>query len=144
MTGFLTKDAFDLTTNLPIGLAETELRRGDSVQVASFVIEQGQRAVIKYIGLTVLRYLTHGVVYDFINSGFGIAGVGVYSNGVLCSPLMRLPIGSVGTVSTDPYIETVVSTPGTYTVKVFNNTGRTYSTALDLTVSVTGSIRIYA
>lgn len=129
---------------LPIALPETELRRGDILQIASFTLTQGQKAVLKMLNLSIIRYLNDGVVFDYINSSYGIATVGLFSTSMVGAPLVRASGNGVGIFTTNPYEDVVISLPGTYTVKVLNNTGRTYLTALDVAVSVTGAIKFYA
>jgi hypothetical protein len=146
---YITPDRFAGIGDLGICLPQTELRRGSIIQIASFKLEQSQKATIRVLNLNVIKVLTPGVVPDIVNSSFGIASVGVYGpintwNGhMVCSPIIRVTAGGLGVASLNPYTDNSIVSPGIYVVNVFNNTGRSAESAIDLSISVTGQIKFY-
>ena len=121
---FITASRLAASYTLPAGLAQTELRRGSAVQVASFQLAQGQVAVMRYLSLNLLRLLSYGVTPDVVNTPFGLATVGLYAGTMLTCPLLSVTATGLGCVATDPYKEIVMASPGVYSVVVVNNTGR--------------------
>lgn len=147
---YLTPDRFASIANFPIALPQTELRRGSAIQISVFKLEPFQQAVVRLLALNVIKVLNPGILPDNINSTFGIASVGVYGpivtwgGHMVCSPIVRVTAGGIGTSALNPYTEHVIAAPGEYVVQVFNNTGRTFPFALDLAVQVTGVIKFYS
>jgi hypothetical protein len=146
---YITPDRFAGIGDMGISLPQTELRRGSIIQIASFKLKASQRAMIRILNLNVIRVLTPGVVPDIVNSSFGIATVGVYGpintwNGnMVCSPIIHATAAGLGVATLNPYTDNSIVTPGIYIVAVFNNTGRSAASAIDLSVSVTGQIKFY-
>jgi hypothetical protein len=146
---YITPDRFGDMGDLGISLPQTELRRGSIIQIASFKLEKSQRAMIRIMNLNVIKILTPGIVPDVVNSQFGIATVGVYGpvntwNGnMICSPIIWTTSGGLGVAMLNPYTDNSIVSPGIYVVNVFNNTGRSANSAVDLSVSVTGQIKFY-
>jgi hypothetical protein len=114
------------------------------MQIATFVLQQGQVAQIRYINLNVIRILTPGVVSDAINSTLGLATVGVYGDEMICSPFVYVTATDVGCAVLHPYTERTIVTPGTYSVKAVNNTGLTFQNAVDLSIAVTGVVKLFS
>lgn len=129
--------------DVPICLPETTVRRGGVVQIASFKLSLGQRAVIRLLDLSIVRILTPGVVPDIINSSYGWCYAGVYAGYMVASPFVAVASSHVGTTSHPSCCEKIIASPGLYTVKVVNNTGKTADSAIDMSVCVTGVIKIY-
>ena len=147
---YITPDRYDSVVTLPISLAETELRRGSIIQASVFYLKPAQRASVRVLTLSVLKMLTPGVVPDEVNSTCGVVTAGIYGplvsrNGHMpCSPVIKLASSGIGTAFLNPYCDHAIVTPGIYVVQVFNNTGKIYSTAVDVTVCLTGSIKFYS
>jgi len=146
---YITPDRYAAIANLPISLPETELRRGSFIQASVFKLAPTQRASIRVLSLAITRILTPGVLPDNINSSYGLATVGIYGpinlvyGYMLCSPIISVSVGGVGTAMLNPYTDHEISTPGVYVAAVFNNTGRTAEYAVDLSVCVTGVVKFY-
>jgi len=140
---YVTASQFDRAGQMFLALPQAELRRGNAVRLADFELLRGDVAELRYLTLSVLRILTTGAVPDYINSSLGLATVGLYSGSMLCAPLVSLTASTVGTFMLNPNQTRQITTPGSYNVRLFNNTGRTVAGAVDLSVVVTGSIRIF-
>jgi hypothetical protein len=146
---YITPDRFNGIGDMGICLPQTELRRGTILQIASFKLAKSQRAMIRVLNLNLISILTPGVVPDIVNSSFGIVSVGVYGpintwNGnLICSPIIRVTGGGLGVATLNPFTDNSIVTPGIYVVAVFNNTGRSAASAIDLSVSVTGQVKFY-
>lgn len=146
---YITPERYASIGTLPISLVETELRRGSSVHIATFKLHQAEEAHIRVLNLAIVRILTPGSTPDNINSTFGYATVGVYGpinliyGYMLCSPIISVSARGIGTVSLNSYADHAITTPGTYVVAAFNNTGLLPQYAIDMTVCVTGVIKFY-
>jgi hypothetical protein len=141
---YITDDRYAAIADVPICLPETGLRRGSVIQIASFKLTAGQRAVIRVLDMNVLKVQTPGVVPDFINSSFGFCYAGVFAGYMAASPFVAVSASQVGVTGLHTSCEKVIASPGVYTVKLVNNTGKVAEAAIDLTVCVTGVIKIYA
>ena len=101
------------------------------------------------MNLNIIKILTPGIIPDIVNSTFGICTVGVYGpintwNGnMICSPIVKVTANGLGVSTLNPFTDYSVMTPGIYVVAVFNNTGRSAESAIDLSISVTGQIKLY-
>jgi hypothetical protein len=146
---YITPNRFASIGDMGISLPQTELRRGSILQIASFKLEGVQKAMIRVMNLNIVKVLTPGVIPDIINSSFGICTVGVYGpmntwNGnMVCSPIIHVTSAGLGVATLNPFTDNSIVSPGIYFVAVFNNTGRVADSAIDLSVSVTGQIKIY-
>jgi hypothetical protein len=146
---YITPDRFAGIGDMGISLPQTELRRGSIIQIASFKLGTAERAMIRVMNLNVIKVLTPGIIPDIVNSSFGICTVGVYGpintwNGhMICSPIIRVTAAGLGVATMNPYIDNSIVSPGIYVVNVFNNTGRSAASAIDLSISVTGQIKFY-
>ena len=98
---------------------------------------------LRYLVINIIRMLTPGAVPDQVNTGFGLATVGLYAGSMLSSPLVSLSTVTVGATMLNPAIPRRITTPGRYEVRVFNNTGRAVDGAVDLSLVVTGALRIF-
>lgn len=141
---YITADRYAAIADVPICLPETTLRRSSVVQIASFRLEYGQRAVVRLMDLNLLKVGNPGVIPDIINSSFGWCYAGVFAGYMAASPFISASAIQVGITGLHACCEKIIASPGLYTVKVVNNTGKTYDKALDLAVCVTGVIKIYA
>jgi hypothetical protein len=146
---YITPDRFAGIGDMGISLPQTELRRGSIIQIASFKLGPAERAMIRVMNLNVIKVLTPGIIPDIVNSSFGICTVGVYGpintwNGhMICSPIIRVTAAGLGVATMNPYVDNSIVSPGIYVVNVFNNTGRSAASAIDLSISVTGQIKFY-
>lgn len=140
---YITPERYATIKDVPICLSETALRRGNVVQIASFKLSAGQRAVVRLIDLNIIKVLTPGIVPDIINSSYGWCYAGVFAGYMAASPFIVVATSQVGVTSLNSSVEKIIASPGVYTVKVVNNTGKTAETAIDLSVCVTGVIKIY-
>lgn len=140
---YITPERYSAIVDLPICLPQTALRRSDVVQIASFRLERGQTAVVRLLDMNILRILTPGVVPDIINSSFGWCYTGVFSGHMAASPFIAVASSEVGITGLNQSYEKIIASPGMYTVKVVNNTGKVYTHAVDLSVCVTGVIKLY-
>ena len=141
---YISTDRYAAIADVPICLPETALRRGSVVQIASFQIFTGQVAIVRLMDMNILKVLTPGVVPDNINSSYGWCYAGVFAGAMAASPFICVASSSVGITGLQSSCEKVIASPGIYTVKIVNNTGKTAETAIDLAVCVTGVIKIYA
>ena len=130
--------------DLPICLPETELRRSVDLQIASFRLNNGQRAVIRLLNLNVLKVFTPGIIADVINSPFGWCYVGVFAGRMASSPFVYVATAQIGITQLNLFSEFIIASPGIYTVRVVNNTGKVATSAMDFSVAVTGVIKFYA
>jgi hypothetical protein len=140
---YITTERYAAIADVPVCLPETALRRGNVVQISSFRLSHGQTAVVRLIDLNVVKVLNPGVVPDAINSSFGWCYAGVFAGRMAASPFISVSASQVGVTGLHPFCEKIISSPGLYTVMVVNNTGKVYTSALDLSVCVTGVIKIY-
>jgi hypothetical protein len=146
---YITPDRFAGIGDMGISLPQTELRRGSIIQIASFKLGPSEQAMIRVLNLNVIKVLTPGIIPDIVNSSFGICTVGVYGpintwNGnMICSPIIRVTAAGLGVATVNPYVDNSIVSPGIYVVNVFNNTGRSAASAIDLSISVTGQIKFY-
>lgn len=141
---YITPERYARIVDLPVCLPETALRRGDVIQVASFRLSLGQRAVVRLMDLNIVKVLTPGIVPELINSSYGWCYAGVFSGYMAASPFISVATSAVGVRSLNSAYERVIASPGVYCVKIVNNTGRTADTAIDLSVSLTGVVKFYA
>lgn len=141
---YISTDRHAAIADVPICLPETALRRGSVVQIASFQLFRGQVAVVRLMDMNIVKVLTPGVVPDNINSSYGWCYAGVFAGAMVASPFITVASSAVGITGLHACCEKVIASPGIYTVKVVNNTGKTAETAIDLAVCVTGVIKIYA
>lgn len=140
---YITPDRYAAIVTIPICLPETELRRGVILPIASFRLDAGQRASLRVLDMNILKVLTPGVVPDNINSSFGWCYTGVFCGIMAASPFITVASSQVGITGLKSCCERIIASPGVYTVQIVNNTGKTYEMAIDLSVSVTGAIKIY-
>jgi hypothetical protein len=137
MNGLVTTGRFARCASLPLSLAETELRAGGVITVASLDLKFGQRLELRSLTLHLVNILTPGVVTDYRSSALGLCSAGLYQGTMLTGALaLTTSQGSVTTVN--PFAVCVAETPGTYTVRVSNNTNN-----LDLAVAVTGTAKLF-
>lgn len=129
--------------DLPISLPETELRRSVDLQIASFRLSSGQRAVVRLLNLNVLKVLTPGVIADTVNSPYGWCYVGLFAGRMASSPFVYVATSQIGITQLNLFSEYIVASPGVYTVRVVNNTGKVFQNAMDFSVAVTGVIKFY-
>lgn len=137
MTGFVSSQRFSRVVNLPVGLAQTELRAGKTLIVATVQLARFQRLELRSLTLGLCAVLTPGAVPVYINSALGLCSVGLYRGVMVTAPLaLTYSLGSTTTVN--PFSNCVVETPGTYSVIVSNNTNNT-----DVSVAVTGALKLF-
>lgn len=137
MNGYVTDARAARIVNLPVALAQTELRAGKTLVVATVQLGLGQRLELRTLTLGLLAVLTPGAVPAYLNSALGLCSAGLYRGTMITSPLaVTQSLGNTTTVN--PFSPCVVATPGTYSVIVSNNTNNT-----DLSVSVTGTIKLF-
>lgn len=141
---YITPERYAKVVDIPVCLPETALRRGNVLQIASFQITAGQRAVVRLIDMNIVKVLTPGIVPDNINSSYGWCYVGVFAGYMAASPFIVVAASAVGVTGLVSCCEKIIASPGLYTVKLVNNTGKTAETAIDLSVCVTGVIKLYA
>lgn len=140
---YISKDRYAAILDLPICLPETELRRSVDLEIASFGLALGQRAVIRFLNLNVLKVFTPGVIADTVNSPFGWCYAGVFSGRMAASPIAYVSTAQIGNTQLNLFQEVVLASPGVYTVRIINNTGKVFQTAMDFSVAVTGVIKFY-
>jgi hypothetical protein len=138
MTGYVTPSRLARTIELPISMAQTELRRGEVIQIAKAMIDQGQTLEMRMLTLNLVRVLTFGQIPVYLNSAFGLCSVGLYFGPMISSPLAYVKITTNGTAMLNPYKRKVMKSPGVYRILIANNTSN-----LDLSVCATGSMKFY-
>lgn len=141
---YITTERYASMADLPVCLPETTLRRGSVITLASFKLASGQVAVVRVLNMNITQVETPGVIPDYINSSFGWCYVGVFAGVMAASPFISTTSYAVGVSGLNPASERIIHSPGLYTVKLVNNTGRTAASAVDFSVVVTGVIKIYA
>jgi len=137
MNGFVTTQRFARVLDLPLSLAQTELRAGKAFVVTRIPLALHQRLEMRSLTIMVNAILTPGVVPAFLNTAMSLCSAGLYRSTILTSPLAYAAFTQM-TATTNPFSPCVIETPGTYTLIVSNNTDNT-----DLSLTVTGSIKIY-
>lgn len=138
MNGYLTPERLASILTLPFNLAQTELRRSKTLQVATIPLLVGQQLDLAALNLHVVKVLTPGASPVYINTSLDSVSVGLYFGSAVCCPLASVRVATVGSAMLNPYRRASISTPGVYTVLVSNNTSN-----LDFSVVVSGSARIY-
>jgi len=137
MNGLITSVRYNRVVNLPISLAQTELRAAQTMQIATFALSVGQRLELRLLTISLINVLTPAVTPNIINTSMGLCSVGFYRGTMICSPLAFATITDQNS-TVNPFAKCVVEGPGTYTVIVSNNTDNT-----DLAVTATGSAKLY-
>ncbi len=138
MNGYVTPAHFSRVLDLPISLAQTELRRGKCINVAQFPIQLGQWLLLRSLTLHVVKNLTPGQVPTYSTTSLGAISAGLYFGSALTSPLAIASTLSSGYSAVNPYAVVKCVCPGVYTVYVSNNTSN-----MDFSVVVTGSLKHY-
>jgi hypothetical protein len=134
---FVTPNIFERILAIPVSLAQTELRRGKSIQITQFRIELGQALELRALNLHLLKVLTPGVTPDYVNRSLGLASVGVYEGPMLTGALALVKGAQVGVTQFNPWSVRRFVSPGTYTVVISNNTRN-----VDISVAATGSLKL--
>ncbi len=134
----VTPERFDSILTFPIALAQTELRRGKTIHIGSYVLEAGQIFDVRALTLHIIRVLTPGVSPEYLNSPLGLASVGLYYGPMVCSSAALVTQTQVGSNCLNPFSIHRFVTPGTYSAVISNNTSN-----IDISVCVTGSIKKY-
>jgi len=134
----LTPNRFSRIVNIPITLAQTELRRSKSIRIGDWAVKLGQKLQVKCLTVHLVKVLTPGPLADYNNTALGMASVGVYFGPMMCSPLVYASAGNVGAFTVNPFTTYTFLSPGIYSVVLSNNTNN-----LDLSVVVTGSLKLY-
>ena len=137
MTGFVTTNRYARCVDMPLCLAQTELRAGKVITLARIVLTLGQRLELRMLALSQLAVLTPGTDPLYLNAALGMCSAGLYNNTMITSPL-GYTYSSGGTTTSNPYDVCVIESPGTYDVLVSNNTSN-----LDLSVAVAGVLKLY-
>jgi len=129
---------------LPVNLSQVELRRGNHLTVASFLLEDGQELLLRNMSISVLKQLSGGYYPVRINSQYGNCYVGLFNNKCLVNPIAVISSGDgAGFFGMDNFNLVRMLSPGVYSLVVVNNTGPSYDTAVDYSVSVTASFSLY-
>lgn len=134
---YLTETAISRIVNFPVSMPETELRRGKSMHVGTFVVEHGQHLQMKSLHLNVCRILNPGLVPDLINS-IGAVSVGLYQASMLTGALALVSRNTTGVSAYNMFKSCEAWSPGEYTVVVSNNTRN-----IDFSVCVTGAVKLF-
>ena len=138
MTGFITRTRRANVLDLPISMAHTELRRGETLQIAQVQITLNQILELRALTLNVVRVLTFGAIPSYLNSAFGLCSVGLYFGPMISSPIAYVKITTNGAALMNPYARKIIRSPGIYNVIVANNTNN-----MDIAVCATGSMKFY-
>ena len=137
---YVTSTEFDRIATLPLALPQTEMRRQKAIQVTTIVLAQGQRLELRSLNLHLIQVLTPGVAPVLETTALGVASAGLYlDGGMLSGGIGVVAATAAGVSSYSPNQPVVVTAPGTYVVIVSNN-----SSNVDVTVSLTGSVRIFS
>ena len=138
MNGYITPQRLSRIVELPIAMAQTELRRGKTIEIAQVTISQGQVLEFRSLTLNLIRILTFGQTPTFLNSAFGVVSVGMYFGPMISSPIAYAKVDTTGASMVNPYKRKVLRSPGTYSVLIANNTNN-----IDVSVCATGSMKLY-
>jgi hypothetical protein len=136
--GFTTAQRFQQILDLPISLAQTELRRGRFIAAGRIKLELGQVMRVRLFALHFISVLTPLVDPAVFNTALGIVSAGVYISPMICSSALLLKLSSPGIVAANSFACKDFSTPGTYVFLVANN-----SSNVDASVSLTGSVKVF-
>lgn len=144
MNGTITESRLATIMELGIALAETDLRRDDSVVVGVFKLDLGQTLRVGWLALQLLKINLAQATPTKVNSSLGFVYLGIYAGGF--EPLRRpsgTPINFVNlsgpnTKLMNPYPMRAFSGPDVIHVLVVNNTLDT-----DVEVMVSGSLKLY-
>ena len=137
MNGFVNSVRRDRCVDLPISMAQTELRAGKTLSILQIKLALGQRLELRSLSIGMPAVLTPGLVPEYLNTAMSMCSVGLYRGTIITGPLAyTTSIGAVTT--TNPFSPCVVESPGVYNVTVSNNTSN-----LNLSVVVAGAIKLY-
>ena len=134
---YLTPTVFNKIVTFPASMPETEIRRGKSMLVGTYVVAPGQRLQLKSLHLNVCRILNPGNAFDLINS-IGAVNVGLYQASLLTGALALVARNATGVSAFNMFKKCEAWSPGTYTVVVSNNTRN-----IDFSVCVTGAVKLF-
>jgi hypothetical protein len=143
MIRHLTEDQVNNQFDLPLVQPSTELRRGDSIIVATVKTSLGQRLRYRWCQMQLINVITAGVPVKKISS-LGLVYCGLYAAGINSIlepagiPVNYLSLDSVGTTCSNPFIYFDFPCPDTYSVILANNT-----TNLDFEVELNGLMRLF-
>lgn len=143
MSSYVRQSRRDRVIDIPVSTPQLELRRGSVLRLASVSLQPNEVLVLRALTLTVLAQLNPENVSDTLNTPQGLCSVGVYSGSMVSTPLALISTPAAGTVSMNPFRERKLVNPGLYTVILVNNTGRTVSQSADISVCVTGTLKLY-
>jgi hypothetical protein len=147
MNGYITDTRLKRIINQPIALAQTELRRGSSLTIATISLGIGQYIEIRSLNLQIIKALTSGTlpVFDYNSdtnksgyTAYGSCSVGLYLNKDTGCSLACVSAYNNDVYTLNPYRKYMFSGISTYNVVVRNNTVN-----MDFSVVVTGCIKIY-
>ncbi len=134
---------FSNVISIPVALAQTELRRGSAIKLASVTLLAGQTMQLRFLFLNIVKVLTPGVLADEVNTGYGLAFVGVYADTDMATSHVGAVVSKqTGVTGLSPFYTYDYTTPGKYSVILWNNTGRSIDGAMDMAVSVSGALKV--
>lgn len=129
---------------VPVNLPQVELRRGNYITVASFILGSGQELEMRNLSLSILKQLSVSPTPKSLNSDLGNCYVGLFDNRCYSSPISIVSSDSgSGVFGMDPYNRVRIVSKGVYKLVAVNNTGLTYDTSVDYSVSVTASFVVF-
>jgi hypothetical protein len=136
MRGYVTKHRFRSYLNVPIALAQTELRRGRYLNAGQVLVEVGQVMRVSCLNLHLISILTPTVSPSIFNTPLGMVSAGIYLTPMACSSACLLATSSPGVVSTN-YFACRDFGPGLYYFVVSNNCSN-----CDVAVCLTGAAKL--
>ena len=135
---YIVEHRFDQIVSLPISLPETELRSRRYIQVGTYPVQLGQRLELRALTIHLVRILTPGVVPLLDNTVLSLCSAGLLIGSMATSAMGIVYLNGLGAGCWTADQPVIVTAPGIYRVVAFNN-----SSNVDLTVVVTGSIRLF-
>jgi len=138
----ITTSRLDTIRGMPIALPQTQLRRADSIVISSYKLDLGQRLIIHWLSLKMLKVISGSPIK--INSSLGLVYVGVFAGGFdplrvpSGVPLHVISLGGPGSKVLNPHIVREFSGPDIIEVVAVNN-----MTNIDLEITITGSAKYY-
>jgi len=142
--GYISDDGLARILSVPVACPQTELRKGSSIVLTSFTLNEGEFFRVRFISLYVPRLVaTHGA-YAKKTDRYGPVFLGLYSgqinnaNAPLGAPIFAVSADGVGVFASSPYVLRNFSSADLYTFMVVNNT-----TNYDYDAVVTGTLRLF-
>jgi len=139
MSRYVSESYFETVRTLPVALAQTELKRENSLVICRLPLALNQTLELRSLTLHIIKILTPGVKPFSEVTVNGIASVGLQFAGMATGMIGSVNLENVGSATWNPYEPVLITAPGTYQVTVRNHTNN-----VDMAIAVTGSVKIFS